>query len=150
MAKARGNGQPPEGKKFTSEYQPENKGRKPSIKREIQKLLSGDGSFRIPLDQVTEFNEAEGFISIKIPRQEALAMRYLQFAMSNSPEHAMRAIEKLMDHLDGRAKQSLTIDSWGDVEATTVPLSDWSDDQVREELKRLKSNNNDSGDSAGK
>lgn len=128
---------PPQGKQFSSEYQPANRGRKPSIRKALNKMLEADGSFEIPLSQVLEFKEntegqKDGYIRIAIPRKEAVAMKLMKLAMNGD----MQAIKLLIEQIDGRASQRIELDLPDDGR-DAVPLEELTDAEVLEEFTRL-------------
>lgn len=136
MPGGKGNIKPEDGKQFSSTNQPKNRGRKPSIRKQLEKYLGEDGSFTLPMSQIIEVvettEEQEGYIRIAIPRQEALAQKLLSIAMGGD----IQAIKMIMEQIDGRPSQRFELDM-PDTGQKALPLEEYSDSEVLEEFDRL-------------
>lgn len=99
------------GTQFTSTNQPDNRGRKPSIKKQLTELLSSEGVLRIPAKQVKSIDQ-DGNVEIKIPKQDAMAMKLMQWAMSGKGTNSLKALQMIMEQIDGKPKQALTIEDY--------------------------------------
>lgn len=128
---------PEDGRKFTSENQPKNRGRKPGIRKQLEKMLEAEGSYKVPWEQIVEVRQPEGedkgYIRIAIPRQDAIAMRLCQMAASGD----IQAMRLLIEQTEGRAPQRIELDmpDTGD----RVPMGEYTDAEVVAEAKRLSS-----------
>lgn len=80
---------------FSSENQPKNRGRKPSIVKELQKMAIADGLLHIPADQVA-IND-DGSVLIAIPTLEQIALNMYRIAEGRNSVQALRAIKLMLD-----------------------------------------------------
>ena len=114
---------------------PENinkKGRPLSIRNQIREILASDGRMTIKPEHVLEIHE-DGSVDILMPKKDMIAMKLLQWAMSNKETASVRSIQIIMDHLEGRPAQSLNIST--DEPINQVQLSDEQFEQIMKELK---------------
>lgn len=126
--------------RFTSENQPDGRGRKVGLKKSLQKMMEAEGRFIIPMSQVDEIFYAKdgvpGFVAIKVPTKELIVMNLVRIAMSGNASEATRAIELIMRNLDGtptpHQEERLADNSEGE------DLPDFTDIEVLEEVKRLR------------
>lgn len=93
-------------------------GRKPGIKKEIEQLLEKSGQMVIPSKQVIEIKD-NGDVVIKLPTKNAIALKYISWAMSNKNKGA-DMLAKLQEMVDGKAKQSVDVTSDG--EQVGIPI----------------------------
>lgn len=93
---------------FSSTNQPKNRGRKVSIRNQLKSLLQQDGSIRIAPKQVISIND-DGSVEIKLPREEMLAMKLYQWALSTKGGDSIKAIQMIMEQIDGKAKQRVDV-----------------------------------------
>lgn len=94
--------------RFSSENQPEKKGRKISIRNQLKSLLEEDGEIRIDPRQVISVND-DGSVVIKLPKQEMLAMKLYQWALSKKGNDSIKAIQMIMEQIDGKPKQRMDV-----------------------------------------
>lgn len=97
---------PEDGKQFTPENQPENRGRKPSIKKQIAELFEKEGKITIPKNQVAKINE-DGSVAIILPTQMQVAMKLISLVMGKDGNVSMRGIQMLIEHFDGKPTQTV-------------------------------------------
>jgi len=102
--------------RFTSDNQPPNRGRKVSIRNQLKSLLKEDGSITIAPKQVIAIND-DGSVMIKLPREEMLAMKLYQWALSKRGGDSIKAIQMIMEQIDGKPKQRVDV-----VEAPMDPV----------------------------
>ena len=81
-------------------------GRKPSIKRQLKELLEADGKIKIDAKQVISINE-DGSVVIKLPTEMQLAMKLKQWALSKRGGDSLKAIQMIMEQVDGKPKQEI-------------------------------------------
>lgn len=93
-----------DGKRFSSTYQPKNAGRKPSIRNQLKAVLEADGQLTIPAGDVVEVNE-DGSVTIKVPTEMQLAVKLSTIASSSKANEALKAIQMIMEQIDGKPKQ---------------------------------------------
>lgn len=93
-----------DGNTFTKKNQPKNRGRKPSIRRQLTELLEADGKLLIDPSSVLAINE-DGSIVIKIPTEMHLAMKLKKIATGSKANEALKAIQMIMEQIDGKPKQ---------------------------------------------
>ena len=108
------------------------KGRPLSIRNQIRDILAMDGRMKIKPEHVIKIHE-DGSVDITMPKRDMVAMKLLQWAMSNKETASVRSIQIIMDHLEGRPAQSLNIST--DEPINQVQLSD---EQFKEIMKELK------------
>lgn len=100
---------------FDKNPQNRGKGRNPSIKNQLKDLMSSEGGVTIPETQVKKINE-DGSVVIKMPTQMQLAMKLVSWAMGKKGNDSIKAIQMIMEQLDGKPKQ--TIEESGEKEVT--------------------------------
>lgn len=125
----------PEDRTEGLEKHPENinkKGAPVSIRKQIREILNMDGTMKIKKEHVVAINE-DGSIEIIMPKKDMVAMKLIQWAMSNKETASVRSIQIIMDHLEGRPAQSLNIST--DEPINQVLLSDKQFLKVMKELK---------------
>ena len=87
-------------------------GRKPSIRTQLEAALENDGGgITIPTKQITKRHE-DGSVTIQLPTSEQMALRLIYWAMSKKGTDSLKAIQMIMDQIDGKPTQT--------VEQTTV------------------------------
>lgn len=87
---------------------PENinrKGRPPSLKGELRKLLNKQGKVTFKKKEVIKVHD-NGDVDVKVPEREALMMKLIRIAMSTASNN-VRAIQMVMEHLEGKPTQIL-------------------------------------------
>lgn len=84
------------------------KGRQVSIKRQLKDLLVKDGAITIPAKQVVKVLD-NGDVQIKLPTQQQLAMKLVSWAMSQKGNDSIKAIQMIIDHIDGKAVQPIDL-----------------------------------------
>lgn len=102
---------PSVGSKTTFDKMPQNinkEGRPPSIRNQLKDLLQSDGSITIPASQVLRVNE-DGSILMKVPTQMQMAMKLSSWAMSKKGNDSLKAIQMIMEQIDGKPNQSHNI-----------------------------------------
>lgn len=88
---------------------PENinkQGSKSSIKRKLERLVSKDGFISFERDKCIIEDD---FIKIKIPTSEAIAVKLLDWVMSSKGNDSIKAIQLVMDYIDGKATQTVDV-----------------------------------------
>ena len=95
-----------DGNTFSSTNQPKNRGRKPSIKKQLLELMESEGKLIIEAKNVININE-DGSIIIKVPTEMQLAMKLKQWAMSKRGTDSIKAIQMIMEQIDGKPKQEI-------------------------------------------
>lgn len=83
------------------------KGRKPSIRKQLEDLLNSDGGLTIPASQVIKTND-DGSVVIKVPTQMQMAMKLSSWAMSKKGNDSLKAIQMIMEQIDGKPSQEIT------------------------------------------
>ena len=83
-------------------------GRKPSIKKQLNALLKQNGKFTIPKKQIIKINK-NGSIVVALPTQSMLAMKLSEWAMGKSAKDSIKAIQIIMEQIDGKPKQEVEI-----------------------------------------
>lgn len=85
-------------------------GRKPSIKNQLKDLLKADGQVTIPAKQVIRIND-DGSVLMKLPTEMQLAMKLNSIAMSGKNANTLKAIQMIMEQIDGKADQNIKIEN---------------------------------------
>lgn len=89
---------------------PENinkKGRPPSIKKQLEKIMLKDGELPIPKNQMVR--ETDTHFIFKIPTEEALALKLVNMAMAKGA-NGFNALKLMLETFDGRATQTISAD----------------------------------------
>tara|TARA_R100001163_G_scaffold287_4_gene542 strand:- start:1226 stop:1585 length:360 start_codon:yes stop_codon:yes gene_type:complete len=85
------------------------KGGKPvSIKTQVKDLLESEGNITIPSNQVVKIND-DGSVVMKVPTQMQIAMKLQSWAMSKKGTDSLKAIQMIMEQIDGKAKETKDI-----------------------------------------
>lgn len=117
-----------DGRPFTSETAREagRKSKRVSIRKELRELLAKDGAMVIPSKHVVKVND-DGSVVIKLPKKEQAAMKIVQWAMGSNGTHSMAALKLLIEQIDGKPDQRITIED--------EPMTDA---EREDEIRRLK------------
>jgi len=111
------------GSKTTFDKMPENinrEGRPVSIRQQLKDLLEAEGNVTMPANQVVKVNE-DGSVVLKLPTQMQLAMKLSSWAMSKKGNDSLKAIQMIMEQVDGKPKQEIEItDTLTDITITEV------------------------------
>lgn len=83
-------------------------GRPPSIKRELKELLAKQGKIKVDAKQVVSIEE-DGSVIIKLPTEMQLAMKLQQWALSNKGMNSLKAIQMIMEQIDGKPQQEVSL-----------------------------------------
>ena len=84
-------------------------GRKPSIKKQLYELLEKDGLLKIEAEQV-ESIDPDGSVIVRIATELQLAMMLQQWALSKKGNDSLKAIQMIMEQIDGKPKQKVAIE----------------------------------------
>jgi hypothetical protein len=99
------------------EQDPTKGGRPVSIRQQLKDLLEAEGNVTMPANQVVKINE-DGSVVLKLPTQMQLAMKLSSWAMSKKGNDSLKAIQMIMEQIDGKPKQDHDIK--GEVSITSV------------------------------
>jgi len=81
-------------------------GRPVSIRNQLKDLLEAEGNVIMPSNQVVKINE-DGSVVLKLPTQMQLAMKLSSWAMSKKGNDSLKAIQMIMEQIDGKPKQEI-------------------------------------------
>lgn len=84
-------------------------GRPISIRNQLKDLLEAEGQVTMPANQVLKINE-DGSVILKLPTQMQLAMKLSSWAMSKKGNDSLKAIQMIMDSIDGKAVQPIDME----------------------------------------
>lgn len=98
-------------------------GRPVSIKNQLKDLLQSDGNITIPANQVLRVND-DGSVIMKVPTQMQLAMKLSSWAMSKKGNDSLKAIQMIMEQVDGKPRQEIDHNGSVEVKRQLVTLSD--------------------------
>lgn len=116
----------PSGNKDIAEYgkntqfphnDPTKGGRKPSIKRELEKLLETEGVMIFPQEDIIQHNE-DGSVTVKVPTSMQMALKLQDWANGNHGGNSIKAIQMIMEQIDGKPKN--THEVTGDLSVTWI------------------------------
>lgn len=93
---------------FTSENQPTNR-RQPSLKKQLAKVALSDGWITFEAKDVQMLEG--GKVKVRVPKEEAMALKLFNIAMGKNPNAAMNAIKTYLETFDGKAKQSVKLEA---------------------------------------
>lgn len=82
---------------------PRKGGRKPSLRKDLERLLDNDGKLQIAAKNVLSI-QPDGSVIVQLPEREALMARLVQIAHGKS-SNALKAIDMIITHLEGKPKQ---------------------------------------------
>lgn len=80
-----------------------------SIRKEIKQLLASDGKMRIEWKNVEKIVQDE-YIEVIIPKKDMIAMKLFHWAMSKKGNDSTKAIQMIIEHIDGRPHQTTSVD----------------------------------------
>lgn len=83
-------------------------GRPVSIRNQLKDLLEAEGNVTMPANQVVKVNE-DGSVILKLPTQMQLAMKLSSWAMSKKGNDSLKAIQMIMEQVDGKPDQKVTM-----------------------------------------
>lgn len=92
---------------------PENinrKGQPVSIRNQLKRLLEQEGKITIPANQVHEVKD-DGSVVLILPTQDQLAMKLISWALSKKGVDSIKAIQMVMEQIDGKPKQELDVNT---------------------------------------
>jgi hypothetical protein len=96
------------GKKTQFPLQDPTKGGRPvSIRNQLKDLLEAEGNVTMPANQVVKIYE-DGSVVLKLPTQMQLAMKLSSWAMSKKGNDSLKAIQMIMEQIDGKPPQEIT------------------------------------------
>lgn len=91
---------------------PENintKGRPISIRATLREILGKKGKLFIPKEQIIHYDKKKG-VTISVPDEMHLALKLKEWAFSTKGYDSLKAIQMIMEHIDGKPSQSIEID----------------------------------------
>jgi len=83
-------------------------GRPVSIRNQLKDLLEAEGNVTMPANQVVKIND-DGSVILKLPTQMQLAMKLSSWAMSKRGNDSLKAIQMIMEQVDGKLKQDIGV-----------------------------------------
>jgi len=81
-------------------------GRKPSIRKQLEEMIGDNGNYTIAADQVLKVND-DGSVLVDIPTANKLTLKLLQWADSNKGNESLKALQMIMEQIDGKPKQEI-------------------------------------------
>lgn len=103
------------GNKTSFDKMPQNinrEGRPVSIRTQLKDLLEAEGHVTMPANQVIKINE-DGSVILKLPTQMQLAMKLQSWAMSKRGNDSLKAIQMIMEQIDGKPTQEIKLPRMG-------------------------------------
>lgn len=85
-------------------------GRPVSIRNQLKRLLEQDGKVTVPSSQVDKIND-DGSVTLVLPTQDQLAMKLISWALSKKGVDSIKAIQMVMEQIDGKPKQELDVNT---------------------------------------
>lgn len=85
-------------------------GRPVSIRNQLKRLLEQDGKVTVPASQVDKVND-DGSVTLILPTQDQLAMKLMSWALSKKGVDSLKAIQMVMEQIDGKPKQEIDMTS---------------------------------------
>lgn len=98
------------GVKFGQGQDPTRGGRRPSIRTQIKDLLQAEGDLTIPANQIKKINQ-DGSVVMKVPTEMQIAMKLQSWAMSRRGSDSLKAIQMIMEQVDGKPDQKIDVTS---------------------------------------
>ena len=103
-----------------------------SIRAQIREILAMDGRMKIKEEHVLKIH-ADGSVDILMPKKDMVAMKVMQLAMSGSGATTIRALQLILEHLEGKPHQSTSVDINQPI--NEIILSDEQVEKILEEMK---------------
>lgn len=103
------------------------KGRGPSLRNELRKLLDKQGKITFDQKDIVKTYE-DGSVEIKVPEREALMLRLVQIAKGRTSNN-IRAIQMIMEHLEGKPTQLFEFMEYENVPTIFVDATDHLTDE---------------------
>jgi len=94
-------------------------GRPVSIRNQLKDLLEADGNVTMPANQVLKIND-DGSVVLKLPTQMQLAMKLSSWAMSKRGNDSLKAIQMIMDQIDGKPLQAIETNVTGSLNVISL------------------------------
>ena len=112
-------------------------GRPVSIKAQLKDLLESEGNLTITANQVVQIKDS-GDIVIKVPTQMQMAMKLSSWAMSKKGNDSLKALQMIMEQIDGKPNQNHQISGDPDnpLEIKTGFASEKQEEEFNEFLKK--------------
>lgn len=104
---------------------PENinkEGRPISIRQTLRELLEKKGEFFIPKSQIITIND-DGVL-VSIPDDMKIALTLQKWAVSKKGYDSLKAIQMIIEHIDGKPNQAIQIDPMSEGVVTVFKLPD--------------------------
>lgn len=104
---------------------PENinkKGRPISIRQTLREMLEKQGEYFIPKEQIISTTD-EG-VTIAIPDDVKIALKLQDWAFSKKGYDSLKAIQMIIEHIDGKPNQAFQIDPNNDGTVTVFKIPD--------------------------
>lgn len=104
---------------------PENinkEGRPLSIRKTLKEMLGKDGEYFIPKEQIVKIND-EG-VTIAVPDDVMIVLKLMEWAKSKKGYDSLKAIQMIIEHVDGKPNQAIEIDPSTDGVITVIQLPD--------------------------
>lgn len=101
---------------------PRKGGRKKSLRKDLRNILDQDGKMRIKVKDVVN-TEENGDVIIRIPKNEALMLKLVKIAMGKTSNN-VRAIQMIMEHLEGKPTQLFEFMEYENVPTVFVDATD--------------------------
>lgn len=98
------------------------KGRGISIRQTLRELLEKKGEFFIPKEQI--INITDDGVTILIPDDVKLALTLTNWAVSKKGYDSLKAIQLIIEHIDGKPNQAIQIDPGNDGIITVFKIPD--------------------------
>ena len=108
------------------------KGAPISIRNQIREILAMDGKMHIKEEHVISQND-DGSVYIIMPKKDMVAMKVMQLAMTGSGSTTIRALQLIIEHLEGKPHQSASVDLGQPINQMNL-----TDEQFQEIMKELK------------
>ena len=81
-------------------------GRKPSLRKQLEEIITDEGSYTIEEKNVLKIND-NGSIVVKATSSEQMARKLVDWAMSNKGNDSIKAIQMIMEQIDGKPRQTI-------------------------------------------
>ncbi len=77
-----------------------------SIRKQLGDLLKSGGDMTIAAEQVVKINE-DGSVVVNVPTATQIAMKLNSWALSKKGTEGLKAIQMIMEQIDGKPKQTI-------------------------------------------
>lgn len=100
-------------------------GRPTSIRTELKELLQANGTITFDKGSIQSIND-DGSVTLKVAESQSLALKLIDWAMSKKGNESIKAIQMIMDQVDGKPIQTNNIGFKEQPLFVDIPVISWA------------------------